>query len=506
MRLGRVGGTGVRRRPMPGWLPAPPRVAAARQAAVLFMVSGTVLLLTHGFIQPPLQGDAIVRIMDTSALLTGVAVWLLPWHRWHPRTVLVTVPAAFALIAGANAVQPTPYEYGVFFIVIFGWVGLSQGRWICVIFAPLAATAYVVPLLAQHVVEPGALSSAFTVIPVGVLIGETIAAKVAQLTSARRESEHRLDLLRAVSKSSRVINTLDRSVVLSAVSRALQELGFAGSSFTFLSADGTRYRVEAARGMPAAYARGTHAVAGTLTEVVRDRRTTVVVDDYAAQIAGPALDAQQFRATIAAPLWLAGELVGAMIASKRELMLFTAEDLEAFEMLAAQAGRALENAGTFEGEVAVRHQFAADAVIDVLTGIGNRRHAMALLESLCPGDALALIDLDNFKNVNDTYGHAEGDAVLVKIGAFLTHALRDGDDVARYGGEEFLLVLRAAGADAAAVLRRLTHEWRFLGARTTFSTGFAVHPLGGDAAQTLAAADQALYAAKAAGRNCVRAG
>ncbi|MDQ1709142.1 MAG: diguanylate cyclase, partial [Frankiaceae bacterium] len=126
-----------------------------------------------------------------------------------------------------------------------------------------------------------------------------------------------------------------------------------------------------------------------------------------------------------------------------------------------------------------------------------------LLDSLRTGDSLALIDLDHFKSVNDTHGHAAGDAVLTHLGGFLSSALRDGDDVARFGGEEFVLVLRNAGSGASAILRRLTDDWRGLSPRTTFSTGYAVHQRGADPAETLGNADTALYAAKAAGRDRV---
>jgi len=367
---------------------------------------------------------------------------------------------------------------------------------------------YLLPprLLPEPMPIDAVLASAGIVLPISVFVGEIIAAKVAALTAAQRESEHRARLLRAVSKAGRAINTLDRAAVLNAVADALAELGFSGSSFTFFTAEGQRYRVEEARNLPPTYQRDTHAVEGTLTGRVRDLRTTVVLADYSAgDVVHPALAASRFRATIATPIWVAGELVGTLITAMTRPVSFTPQDIEAVELLAAQAGRALENARTFQAEVAVRHQLIVDSTRDVLTGIGNRRHAMVLLDSLRTGDALALIDLDHFKNVNDTYGHAAGDKVLTDLGAFLTGQLRDGDDVARFGGEEFILVLRTAGDEAAAILSRLTHDWRELARRTTFSTGYSLHERGADPAETLGNADSALYAAKAAGRDRVRA-
>jgi diguanylate cyclase (GGDEF)-like protein len=361
---------------------------------------------------------------------------------------------------------------------------------------------YVAPLrmLPAAVPMDVVLTSAAIVVPISVLVGEIVAAKVHALTLAQRESEHRAELLRAVSKACRVISTLDRAAVLAAVADALAEIGFGASAFTFFTADGSRYRLEEARNLPAEYERETHEANGTLTGLVRMRRTTVVLSDYSsADVMHPVLAASQFGATIATPVWVSGALVGALIATTKERIRFTTQDVEAIELLAAQAGRALENAKTFQTEVSVRHQLIADSTRDVLTGI-------TLLESLRTGDALSLIDLDHFKSVNDTYGHAAGDAVLTELGAFLTNRLRDGDDVARFGGEEFLLVLRNADAhQAAAILTRLTDDWRRMARHATFSTGYSVHQRGADPAETLGNADSALYAAKAAGRDRVRA-
>lgn len=499
-----TGGRGWAGLALPKWVPPPPASPAARQAAVLFTVSGATLFLSHGIFGSPMASDGALRMLHVASILYGALVWLLPWHRWHPRAVLVNPVVAFGLIAAVNSVQKTPYEYGVFFVVVLGWAGLSQGRWMCAALAPLAALAYLGPLLLMANPGPGAILSTFTTIPVGVLIGEIVAAKVAQLTLARSASEHTSTLLRAVSNAGRVINTLDRPAVLAAVSQALADLGFTASSFTFLNADRTHYRVEEARGLPPEYALGTHLADGTLTGLVRDCGHTVTTDDYSGQYIHPALQSDRFGGVIATPMWVSGVLVGSLVAGKPERDTFAAEDHEAIELLATQAGRALENVGTFQAEVAVSHQLADESRRDVLTGLGNRRHAMTLLDGIRPGDVVALIDLDHFKDVNDTYGHAEGDAVLHEFGAFLNRKIREGDDVARYGGEEFLLVLRDAGSEAPLILERLTVDWRRLGRATTFSTGYAVHSLGALPADTLGSADDALYAAKAAGRDCIR--
>lgn len=138
---------------------------------------------------------------------------------------------------------------------------------------------------------------------------------------------------------------------------------------------------------------------------------------------------------------------------------------------------------------------------DDLTGLGNRRRANALLEGMAPGDALVLLDLDGFKIVNDTRGHAEGDRILVELGRFLLDSVRDADCVARFGGEEFLILMRGAGNDAGAIVERLLSGWRASRCGVTLSAGAAIHAAGCLPAATLKRADGLLYEAKAAGRD-----
>ena len=153
------------------------------------------------------------------------------------------------------------------------------------------------------------------------------------------------------------------------------------------------------------------------------------------------------------------------------------------------------------------------AQTDTLTGVGNRRWAMSMLPARLPvGSAIAQLDLDHFKHINDRFGHAAGDRVLVATADALRHQLRDSDLRARMGGEEFLVYLPDASASAAsAIAQRLcgaVQQIRLseLGEDIpiTVSIGLAcVTSAGGTWADWLAAADRALYDAKRAGRNRV---
>jgi diguanylate cyclase (GGDEF)-like protein len=192
--------------------------------------------------------------------------------------------------------------------------------------------------------------------------------------------------------------------------------------------------------------------------------------------------------------------------------------LELTSGLVAQLGADLQNK-MIQIE-ALHAQLSVEALHDPLTQLFNRRY----LDSVVPGLigsaarrgaplALALVDLDHFKLVNDRYGHPAGDAVLREIGRVLPMAIRPADIVCRYGGEEFCVVLPDADASGAekvltsiaARLRDLRVAWNghVLGG-FTFSAGVSVLGVHGTAfADLLFAADRALYEAKDAGRDCV---
>ncbi|HEY9065391.1 MAG TPA: diguanylate cyclase [Burkholderiaceae bacterium] len=159
---------------------------------------------------------------------------------------------------------------------------------------------------------------------------------------------------------------------------------------------------------------------------------------------------------------------------------------------------------------------------DVLTGLPNRRHADAFLASLLQQAvtsgqpmAAALLDIDRFKRINDRFGHPVGDRVLAEVGGLLHGAVRSGDFAARFGGEEFLIVLVGPPEQRAVeVCERIretirSHDWPAIQAELCCTVSIGLAPYRGElsAAEWLALADQALYAAKRDGRDrVVRAG
>ena len=166
---------------------------------------------------------------------------------------------------------------------------------------------------------------------------------------------------------------------------------------------------------------------------------------------------------------------------------------------------------------ALQAKLQEQAIRDALTGLFNRRYLDEVLprsleRAASERGALSavMLDIDHFKQINDRYGHEEGDRVLEILGRLLLERTRPGDIACRYGGEEFVVILPGASLDVArtraeglltAFLALSTEQ----GHPVTLSAGVAAFPLHGETEdELLRSADEALYAAKLAGRNCVR--
>ena len=159
------------------------------------------------------------------------------------------------------------------------------------------------------------------------------------------------------------------------------------------------------------------------------------------------------------------------------------------------------------------------SIRDGLTGAFNRAHAQSQLEEEARRQqrhhrafCLALLDIDHFKRVNDDHGHAVGDAVLKAFVGCVQQALSNAQPLARWGGEEFLLLLPECDLDGAMHLMATVqqavdeHDWGMVspGLSVSFSAGVCQHDGAAPLHATLERADQALYQAKASGRNCTR--
>jgi len=219
------------------------------------------------------------------------------------------------------------------------------------------------------------------------------------------------------------------------------------------------------------------------------------------------------RSFVAVPLMVQENVIGVLNVSHSQPNAFTAEDVQLLTILAGQAAVTIERTEVF-------HTLETLAITDGLTQVYNHRYfQMRLEDELRRGRrynlavSLMLADADNFKSINDHYGHATGDKVLRELAALLRRSVRETEIVARYGGEEFALILPQTGAEQALVAAERVRA--NVGAATfqaadgqpihlTVSIGIATFPThGATRAKLIEQADGALYAAKRRGRNAV---
>ena len=165
-----------------------------------------------------------------------------------------------------------------------------------------------------------------------------------------------------------------------------------------------------------------------------------------------------------------------------------------------------------------RSRLFAFATTDPLTGLFNRRHLMGELEAQFSllrrygrTFSVIMLDIDHFKAINDRYGHLGGDEYLCQLADLISHLLREQDIAARFGGEEFLLLLPETGHEGALILAerirqrvgamRVAHNQELM--TTTVSVGVGTARRDEDMNDFLRRVDNALYQAKAAGRDRV---
>jgi diguanylate cyclase (GGDEF)-like protein len=243
--------------------------------------------------------------------------------------------------------------------------------------------------------------------------------------------------------------------------------------------------------------------------LVGDVRTSPVRPGGLVEIMG-------LRSYIVLPLISAAGPVGLVICGDSSaLREWTGRDLDLARQIAAEGTLIVDSARMRQTERQHMAQLTHQAFSDALTGLPNRSHLLERAEqavdiAAATGDrmALLLLDLDGFKQINDTLGHHAGDELLREVGVRLLDAVRDDDLVARLGGDEFAVLLgrnpdeARAMATAERIHQRLSEPYVIDGRLVSVgaSVGVALFPQDAtDVATLLRAADGAMYRAKRAG-------
>ena len=203
---------------------------------------------------------------------------------------------------------------------------------------------------------------------------------------------------------------------------------------------------------------------------------------------------------------LRGEALGVMYVDNGQYEIFTAEQIRFLKIIGGHIGLILSNLNDID-------RLQSKVRTDGLTGLYNKESFQILYQEYVRSRqktkgrfALLMMDIDNFKRINDTHGHPLGDRFLKKIAKTMEESVRDGDVVGRYGGEEFIILLkdtgRAGACRIAERIRKKIEEIRIREISTTISAGLAVFPEDSKySGELIEVADRNLYRAKKAGKN-----
>lgn len=455
------------------------RGAAGRILAFLFAglggignLSGVILPMYSAAVRPA------IALICAAMIAIGLVLWYLPWQRWPRQASLCVVPLAFVCIDVFNIVIPiNPYRYAIYLIAVFAWIGIAHRRGASLAFLPALVACYLLPLKVTGLLT---LASGLAVVYVAifcVLLGETLAWILARLGETHWKLRVSQDRYRALSE-----NATDLVAIVSRDGHYT----YASPSFrTVLGYDPDR-------------------IVGSPVDEHFDTESRAVVRQHwvSWQQPGAGSTRLEVRAQHADGSW-----------RTFEIMVQPVLDDPAIGGIMAIA-RDITERRQMEDEL--RHQ----ALHDALTGLPNRawlhdRLEQALREARRDGHgmALLLLDLKRFKDINDTFGHRHGDAILWETSRRLRAAARPGDIVARLGGDEFALVHLDEGVDSARVTadtlsRTLADPFTLEGyvLHLAANIGIALSPEHGvDAATLLRKADVAMDAAKQDGQVAIYA-
>lgn len=242
--------------------------------------------------------------------------------------------------------------------------------------------------------EPGVLVIKVVILAASAwmssFLARSLLTQMGNHSSARGEADARAKLLAVVAGAAREISSLEPEEVLDRIIDAAAAMGLEAATVCLLADTDQTYQIKRARGLPKSYTEATHSTSTGMVARIIKAGKTVTIGDYSTLEDGiPAVKAEGFHATMGTPLWTSDGLAGVMIAGTRSRKVFVAEEIEAFELLASYAGRALENARRFERE---HEALNALVELDRLKGdfISNMSHELRTPLTVISGMAATL--------------------------------------------------------------------------------------------------------------------
>lgn len=310
-------------------------------------------------------------------------------------------------------------------------------------------------------------------------------------------------------ESSKLLTSLDVDIIVQSLIEGAYKI--AASEIVFFIAKGKEFEILHQIGLPPQEKKGFN-LKGTLLDIVVKNKEPFYLSDvrnYRAPIMPFKTD--NVGSVFALPMLYEKDLLGILTFLSEKTNALNPYQIELLEVLGNQASTSIANA-RFHAEI------ERLAITDGLTGLFNHRHfqerlsqEFSRLERFSEPLSILILDLDYFKEINDTYGHPVGDSVLKGVADVIKRTIRNIDIPARYGGEEFAVILLGTGAhgalNMAERLRKAVMNRTFSAENKTFkvtiSIGISTCPNDGKRKEELIEkADKALYQAKKSGRNC----
>jgi diguanylate cyclase (GGDEF)-like protein len=449
------------------------------------------------------RGAACVRMRRTD--ISGVG-----YHRYdcgYTKGLLASVPQLFGLPPAHVAHSVCGAHDGPWCEFDVRWSAGTQG---------LTRAAFALAASAAALAGAGAVAEpALLPVAAGVLVVGEFGVAARAMTFMRRRlrmlelrvreqdeaAERLLSSLKDLSSDLRLDEVLDQIT-------AKAQTAVDGKEFALLLADGSRMRADRHSGIPTPSLTALESWAQEHRKALLEHGT-VVVDDLATDPALAKLPRQErmpLGSMCAAPLVFRDRLLGVLAALAHGSNVFLPGDTAALSAYAAHAAIALSNARQVD-------RLERQASEDPLTGLANQRAfyrdcAAEFSRAQRAGGevSIVMLDLDDFKAINDVHGHPYGDRVLLGVADALRTSVRGHDTVARMGGEEFAILLPNADADAAHDIadraRGAIADVQVEHATLSCSAGVATAlPADASPAHLLELADRALYQAKRLGRD-----